>query len=187
MTSTYGTSLLDRIVAIRTGGATERCHGITHHGSYSVAAHTWGVLCLLFVLWPEDFARLAPRVMFHDVPEGWIGDVPAPTKRFSPAVKEAIDSMETRVFEILGLPHDSHGLSAEDLAKTKACDHLELYLWAAEQICGGNRHASCIMRELESYFDGPTPLPPTAHDLYMRIRRGRVEHRTDGLIREIMA
>src|SRR6185295_11629056 len=95
--------LFKRLVAIRTGGATERCHGIRHHGSYSVAQHTWGVLCLLYVLWPEDFARLAPAVMFHDVPEAWVGDIPAPTKKYNSSVKRACDEMEAFIFERLAL------------------------------------------------------------------------------------
>ena len=52
---------LERITAIRTGGGVERCHGVRHQGSYSNAAHTWGVLVLLQVLWPNDFPRLAAR------------------------------------------------------------------------------------------------------------------------------
>lgn len=174
---------LRRLVAIRTGGATERCHGIRHHGSYSVAAHTWGVLALLYVLWPEDLPRLAAVILFDDVPEGWVGDVPAPTKRYNPAVKAACDDMDHKVLDLLQLP-SARNLSAEDRAKFKACDQLDLYLWAAEEVEGGNRHASCVVRELERYFE-ETPLPPLAHDLYREIKRGSVQHSTERLIMEI--
>lgn len=174
---------LRRLVMIRTGGAVRRCHGIHHTMPYRVDSHTWGVLVLLWLLWPEDFPRLSAAVLFHDVQEAWVGDIPAPTKRYSSAVKAAIDAMDEKVSRILDLPYDGD-LDPEDQRKVKACDHLELYLWAAEEVYAGNRHAACVVRELERYFE-ETPLLPTAHDLYMDIRRGSVEHATDRLVMEI--
>ncbi len=175
---------LQRLVAIRTGGATERCHGIRHHGSYSVAAHTWGVLALLYQLWPGDFGRLAAVVLFHDVPEAWMGDIPAPTKRYSLAVKAACDDMEYAIFKRLELPCDQD-LPPEDARKVKACDYLDLYLWAKEQINWGNNHARCVVRELERFFE-ESPLPAPADRYLAEIRTGRpIEHATDGLIMEL--
>jgi 5'-deoxynucleotidase YfbR-like HD superfamily hydrolase len=174
---------LARLMALRTGGGTERCHGIRHAGSYSVAAHTWGVLALLHQLWPEDFGRLAAVVTFHDLPEAWIGDIPAPTKRYNAAVKAACDAMDRKILDRLGLPSDQD-LEPGDARKVKACDQLELYLWAREQVHAGNLHASCVVRELERYFR-ETPLPGAAEVLYLEIKHGSVEHATDRLIMEI--
>lgn len=172
-----------RLVAIRTGGATERCHSIRHHGSYSVSQHTWGMMCLLYVLWPEDYPRLAAVAMFHDVPEAWVGDIPAPTKRYSKEVKQACDKLEVSIFRRLQLPHDM-GLSEDDKAKLKACDHLELYAWANEQVTGGNAHASCILRELDRFFS-ETQLPSRAYQMYIEMCGNQMRHDTDGLIKEI--
>lgn len=176
--------ILSRVMATRIGGAVERCHGITHYGSYSVAAHTWGVLSLLYILWPDDFGRLAPNVMFHDVPEAWVGDIPAPTKRYSRVVKAACEEMELQILKRFQLPSD---LILDDLdrAKVRACDSLELYLWSREQVLGGNQHASCIVRELNRFYL-ETPLPEPANTLLYEIRHGgSVEHATDGLIMEL--
>ncbi len=177
-------TLLERVIAIRTGGGVERCHGILHRGGYNVAAHTWGVLALLYTLWPEDFKRLAASVMFHDVPEAWAGDIPAPIKRYSPQVKNACDDLESEILIRLGLPN-CDDLLALDRAKIKACDYLELYLWAREEMAAGNTHASCVARELERYFV-ETPLPPAARALYEEAKTGSVEHKTDGLIKDIL-
>lgn len=176
-------STFQRLVAARTGGATERCHGIRHSGSYPVSAHTWNVLVLLWLLWPEDFGRLSVPVMFHDVPEAWVGDIPAPTKRYNPAIKEACAEMEARIMRRLQLPWDEE-LPPEDRAKVKTCDLMELYMWAAEQVHGGNRHASCVVREVQRYFE---EVPPAhgAVDLWDDMRRGNVEHATDRLVMEI--
>ena len=72
----------------------------------------------------------------------------------------------------------------QDKAKLKACDHLELYLWACEQVYGGNKHADCVRRELERFFK-ETPLHWKAHALFEEIKAGNVEYATDNLIKEI--
>ena len=173
----------ERLVAIRTGGGVERCHGIRHQGSYSVASHSWGVAMLMYLLWPADFPRLVLYCLVHDVPEAWVGDIPATTKKYCPEVKSACEKLETAIFSRLALPNDAD-LSTLDQAKLKACDHLDLFLWAKEELCAGNFHAECILRELESFFQR-APLPEPATTLYRAIRSGHVEHATDRLIREI--
>jgi len=177
---------LERVIAIRTGGGTERAHGIRHHGSYSVASHTWGVLTLVYVLWgPEFFARVAAAVTFHDVPEAWVGDIPAPTKRYNMSVKLAVDQMDQAVLKRLDLLTPYVGLSLEDKARIKAADMLELYLWAAEEVAGGNRHAACLMRELIRYF-GEQRMPDEFYPIWTELATGgSVEHASDGLIYEI--
>jgi 5'-deoxynucleotidase YfbR-like HD superfamily hydrolase len=176
-------SPLERITAIRTGGEVERCHGIRHQGSYSNAAHTWGVLVLLHVLWPEDFPRLAAAVLYHDVPEAWVGDIPAPTKRYNQVVKMALELMEYDIFKMLGLP-DADALPPPDLAKVKAADRLELYFWAKEQVAQGNQHAEGVLKELDQFFelDG---LPEPAGQLYLQLRHKDVVHSTFNVIREM--
>lgn len=183
-------NLLDRVMAVRTGGTVQRCHGIRHHGSYKVAEHTWGVLVLLWLLYPDDYVRLSPYVLFHDVPEAWVGDIPASTKKYSPAVKQAVGTMETSIFAWLRLP-DEHDLSVDDHAKLKACDVLDLYLWVAEEVCGGNWHAHCVARELETFIAKGMPMPEPAREMYDDIRHymlngpGRFQHATDDIIRRI--
>lgn len=176
-------TLFERLVAIRTGGGVERCHGIRHQGSYSNAAHSWGVAMLMYLLWPQDFARLAIYCLVHDVPEAWVGDIPATTKKFSLQIKTACEELDAAILTRLALPNDAD-LSPEDQAKLKACDHLELYLWAKEQVYGGNRHASCICREVEGFFRR-SPLPEPAQALYEEVRCKIIEHATDDLIREL--
>lgn len=174
---------VERLIAMRTGGSTERCHGIRHHGSYSVGEHSWGVAVLMYVLWPQDFQRLAIYCIAHDVPEAWVGDIPTTTKRYCPGVKQEVARLESAIFERLGLPDDGL-LDEDDRTKLRACDRLELYLWALEQVHGGNAHADCVRRELERLFE-ETPLPAEAHALYEEIKISSVEHATDGLIWEL--
>ena len=176
-------TLAERLIAMRTGGTVERCHGVLHYGSYSVAAHSWGVAVLMLLLWPDDFPRLAIHCVVHDIPEAWVGDIPATTKKFGKGIKAECDRLESAIFNRLMLPNDSH-LEPEDREKLKACDKLELYLWAREQCEAGNMHADCVVCQLDDFFK-EDPLPARAHQLYSEVRRMSVQHRTDGLIKEL--
>lgn len=176
---------LANVIRVRTGGDVERCHGVRHQGSYSVSSHSWGVAMLMYHLWPEDFPRLGIHCLAHDVPEAWVGDIPAPTKRYDPAIKPALADMERRIFSWLSLPCDED-LSPEDAAKFKACDQLELYLWAMEQLEQGNSHAASVVTELESFF-AEVPLPARATELLRQMRlgvtSGAAVHSTSGVIK----
>lgn len=165
---------LQRLVSIRMGGGVERCHTVRHLGSCSNAAHSWGVATIMYVLWPADFLRLAAYCIFHDVPEAWVGDIPAPAKKYDPTIKDATTRMEREIFNQLRLPNDND-LIGEDKAKLRACDSLELYFWAREQMTMGNMHAACVIRELEGFFV-QEPLPAVAQQLLEELRVGSVEY-----------
>jgi len=160
--------VFERITQARLGGKVERCHGIPHLGSYSNAAHTWGVLLLLYYLFPGDFMRLAAVALAHDVPEGWVGDVPATVMRYSKSVRPELAKLEKLIADDLGLPFEGD-LSPEDHAKLKACDRLDLYLWCMDQLAYGNLHAAEPMRELDRYFT-ESPLPSPALEFWDHIR-----------------
>lgn len=140
-----------RIIQSRLGGKVERCHSIPHQGSYSNAAHSWGVAMLMWYLFPVDFPRLGIYCITHDVPEGWVGDVPATVMRYSPTVRPELAKLEKMISDDLRIPFEGD-LSEEDHRKLKACDRLELYLYLCEQLCLGNVHAREPLRELDRYF-----------------------------------
>ena len=171
-------SLLTRIELARLGGGVERCHMVPHQGSYSNAAHSWGVALLMLQLFPEDFPRLAAYCITHDIPEAWVGDIPAHTKQRAPAIGQALEAMENQIFDRLQLPRESN-LQGEDRAKLKACDALELYMWSHEQVRLGNHHAGEILVKLSSWFENNEhrPLPPAAAAFYNRYKmmRGPVD------------
>jgi hypothetical protein len=154
-----------RIRQTRAGGRTERCHGIPHQGSYSNAQHQWGVAMLMHALWPEDFPRLALHCLSHDVPEAWVGDMPATTKRYSPGMREQLTSLEDRIQRDLGLPEDA-SLGEDDAEKVRSCDHLELYIWGREQSLMGNKFVHEMLRELEKFFEERPFRFPEAAGLY---------------------
>lgn len=171
------------VIQSRLGGKVERCHNIPHLGSYTDASHSWGVAMLMWYLWPDDFARLAIYCLSHDVPEGLVGDVPAPTCRYVPGLKQGLTVLETKISHRLGLPAEAE-LNEEDMAKLKACDRLEFWLWAQEQLEMGNRMVQDGVVEMERYFE-EVPLPDRAQHLYETLRERGVRPRWAGAMKEL--
>lgn len=176
-----------RVVQSRAGGAVERCHGIPHLRSYSNARHSWGVAMLMYYLWPKDFPRLAAACLGHDVPEAWVGDVPAPTCRYVPGLKDELGVLEGKINISLGLP-DEHALSDEDLAKLKACDRLDFWIWCREEESVGNQFVTEARIEVERFFT-EVPLPQEADALFRELKnrpRGVVPIQA-AVIKDLMA
>jgi hypothetical protein len=177
-------ALASNLVQARMGGRVERCHTFAHHGSYSNAAHSWGVAMLMWYLWPEDFQRLAIYCLTHDVPEAWTGDQPAPVGRYVHGFREQMGSLEKRLSYRIGLPSE-HDLDQEDYAKLKACDALDFWMWCKEQERLGNQNAIGPRREVERYFS-ETSLPPRAQALYRQMAIAMPIPQQTGVIKEMM-
>jgi 5'-deoxynucleotidase YfbR-like HD superfamily hydrolase len=160
--------LAEALIQSRAGGKVERCHGIAHHGTYSNAAHQWGVAMLMHYLWPDDFPRLALACLSHDVPEAWFGDIPAPTCRYMPGLRQGLNEAEGKLNKKLLLPAENE-LPEEDHAKLKCCDRLEFWLWCCEQELYGNLFAREGRKEVERIFE-EVPLLPEAKALYEYMR-----------------
>lgn len=171
----------ERIIQTRSGGKVERCHAIPHQGSYSNAAHSWGVAMLMHALWPEDFPRLALACLSHDVPESWVGDIPGPTLRHVPGIREQLGELEDGLNRDLGLPAEGD-LPPEDHVKLKACDRLELYLWCREQRAMGNQFAEETYIELTRYFQ-EVGLPSPAQELFELLEQREVLPRQAGVMK----
>lgn len=156
------------IVQSRSGGRVERCHGLPHHGTYSNATHQWGVAMLMHYIWPDDFPRLSLVCLTHDVPEAWVGDIPAPTCRYTPGLKDTLNSVEGNINKGMLLPAE-HELDPLDYAKLKCCDRLEFWMWCCEQELYGNLFAREGKKEIERYFV-EVPLLHEAQVVYEELR-----------------
>lgn len=164
------TTILKNIIQTRAGGKVERCHSIPHHGSYCNASHQWNVAMLVLYLFPEAFPRVVVYALTHDVPEFIFGDVPAPTMRYVPGLRDTLGKLEAEYAHSLSLPSEDL-LSEEDLRKVKACDALEFWLWCKEQLLLGNRYAEEALQEVERFFE-EKPLPNAA-GAFFRLARNQ--------------
>lgn len=174
--------MLDNIIQARAGGRVERCHAIPHQGGYTNAAHSWGVAMLMHALWPEDFPRLAIYCLSHDVPEAWVGDIPAPMVRYVPGLKVSLGRLEDGLNRLIDLPAESE-LNTLDHAKLKACDRLEFYLWCREQELSGNSFAYEANTEIRKYL-AIANMPSPAEELFLAIQATKVLPRQAHIIEE---
>lgn len=151
MSSIAKSEILTRVKAAREGGHTERCHGTPHHGSYSVASHTYHALSLLYILYPgEPRHQLVKALLFHDAAERWLGDLPATAKWLNPELGREYAYLERRVDEKFGFLVDD--LTEEEILWKDNIDKLELLLWCREQQSMGNQMLLNFFYYLDEFF-----------------------------------
>lgn len=144
-----------QILALREAANVQRCHTIQYDGSYDIAKHSYNALNLLLILFPETIPpslSLIKAVLWHDIPERWTGDVPSPAKWSSPILKNALQSIEARIFKKLELNKCFENLTKNEKTWLRGVDLLELYLWVIEQLEGGNRLVFGIKRRIDNVF-----------------------------------
>lgn len=144
------------VKALREGGHVRRVHTRPILGHYDVAQHTFGVLSLIMELHPEPSVDLVRATLWHDVPERWSGDCPAPAKWSSPRLVEGLSEVDDKVCARLwGTLAQApwHGLTRDESRWLKACDLTEFWLWAHEQRVMGNGYAPDMIKNVQDFWD----------------------------------
>lgn len=166
----------DRIKRLREGGHVQRAHGIPHFGSYDVAAHTWHIGTLLFLLHPNPSLNLVKAVHFHDIAERWVGDIPAIAKWASPTLKAESDRLEDQILGALGV---YTALDPEEMQWLRALDLLELFLWCIDQGYMGNGNTNNVIDNIRGWFqEHQRELPVPVYEFWSTFRpEGRTSDR----------
>lgn len=143
--------IIRQIKAAREGSAVRRCHTTPHHGEYTVGKHSFDALCLLMFLHPDPPMHLVKAVMFHDLGERWVGDMPATAKMLNQALGAEYEKAEENALEanFIYLPK----LTDEERDWLNAVDKLELYLWCLDQLTLGNHNIDDYVTVLHKWFD----------------------------------
>lgn len=128
---------------VQNGRVTKRYHGLPMLDYQRVDAHSYGVAMLARLLIgdvdPLRRARLVDAALEHDLAEWHVGDIPAPTKRLTPGLREACGAMEAELMETHGFYAES-ALDARDKRALKLADALEGCLHCIEERRAGNAH-----------------------------------------------
>lgn len=105
--------------------------------SQTVGQHSFNMLMLIDLIAPDSRKEVLQAVLFHDLPEKFTGDMPAPIKRASPALKVLMDQLETDLAPL----YREFDLTPEEHALVKWVDLMELAMFGLEELSMGNRYA----------------------------------------------
>jgi hypothetical protein len=145
-------SLVERLRMLREANAVQRCHIIPHVGEYSVGHHCANALALLFVLHTSPSMPLVLAVLWHDMPERFLGDMPATAKWSRYDLADAYNRAELYTARQMVVPHESE-LSDEDRSWLRAVDALEFWHWCRDQLLFGNRHVRRSYENICNYLN----------------------------------
>jgi 5'-deoxynucleotidase YfbR-like HD superfamily hydrolase len=156
----------ERILLLRECGNVRRCHTFPHVGEYTVGKHSYDVVMLILVLWPNSSMALVRAALQHDLAERWLGDVPATAKwdhaELAEAYRKAEASVETN--HALAVP----GLTSLEAHRLALADRVELYLWAQDQ--PETRPIRAMKARLLLHFeqlDAQGRLPDEVHEIIL--------------------
>lgn len=151
------------VTALREAGAVERCHTYPKIGRYTNAEHCYNMLCMAYVLYPGEHPpeKLIRAILYHDVPERWTGDIPAPVK----SKIEGIQELESVIFTELGIGYQ---LDEETNRWLQALDKAELYVWARGEYALGNIAVVEILIVISRWLSENEGLIPDEVLLFLR-------------------
>lgn len=142
-----------RLRMLREAGDLKRMHTISTQRDHRIGQHVYGAMCIAVELCRINLMDPGPvllTLLYHDAPERSTGDIPAPTKRASPAISNALELMENQFFDEYGLlePYDilrmqnipHPGIMEIEEAIVKAADVLDLMQMCIHERMLGNRN-----------------------------------------------
>lgn len=128
---------LHEIMLLREAASVQRYHTQRMQRKQELNAHSYGVAMLVQHLYPECSRDLLLAALYHDLPEYFTGDVPAPAKRGIPQLAVLLENAEKGT----GILYREFNLTVFDEALLKWCDTFELVLFCLEEVQMGNTYA----------------------------------------------
>lgn len=153
---------------LRAAGHTRRCHIKQTIGHQTVAEHSYNVAMLCWRLHDrEPSAELLKAALFHDLAETVTGDIPAPVKWHSPAIKAELEKVEAIFDKIF---HLEVSLSPTEELILKWADSLELMWYCVDQIRLGNQNVEDIWRNIDRFLTTLQPVKNANNEL-MKVKQ----------------
>jgi 5'-deoxynucleotidase YfbR-like HD superfamily hydrolase len=131
----------------RLSGQLKRYHTWPIIGQQTVAEHCWQILRIYLSVVDKIDSHMVQHIMFHDIGETFIGDLPYPVKSENPKLKEQLDPMELNS-QLMQLDYwgtfRSVMLTEQDRVLFKQIELTEMAEFGLDQLCLGNSHAFII-------------------------------------------
>jgi 5'-deoxynucleotidase YfbR-like HD superfamily hydrolase len=171
----------ERVKFLREASDVQRIHVIRTIGEYSNGQHSFNMLTMLRLLWPEAPVRLIWAIVEHDIPERVIGDVPSPALHH--VYYESKETRKTEEFAVLQEVFGESGyfgLPFEEWTWLAGLDLLELYLYAKDQFRLGNKNLEVMREAIEDRFKRDAAnIPEQILNMFYQCKRSDWSHLPD--------
>jgi len=145
--------LLESLRMVMRGGRVTSFHTKPVLKEENVAEHSYVVAWLATLYYDHrPSAELLLSCLAHDMPEYVLGDVPSPTKKKVPGLKEMFDVEERGLFAAHHMPVYEDSLSPHEKEVLKFCDNLAGYLKCLFETSMGNRHLANTAQRYYEYI-----------------------------------
>jgi 5'-deoxynucleotidase YfbR-like HD superfamily hydrolase len=166
-------STVEFLNAYRNGGKVKRMHTLEVIKEENVAQHVFGVMSILTVLYAPARVNSALylEALHHDLAEQATGDIPAPVKRDSVAMKNYLDHQEALwAYDNLPIGNGTHTLTTEEVSMLKIADTLDLMFKCHDEILLGNNTPQMrdMLAKCHSYIEA-YDIPHNFHDKIMEL------------------
>ena len=145
---------LSRLYNRLKGGHVTRYHTRPELGDgQNVAAHTWRALVILQTLYPDASKNCILHLLYHDVAEAEVGDVPATTKWNYPEINKLMVKAEKQYEMMLGVGEIVHKVTEKEKKMCDIADKLELVLHCYRLMQQGNTLAKDVFMRGIDYLN----------------------------------
>lgn len=140
----------NRLDKLYDAGDVKRLHTVPTVRDHTIAAHVYGSMLIATELVRQNRAhaavsatslsleRVLMALLLHDAPEVATGDIPAPVKRASASIADALTALEEEFYE--GLKIFIPDLNPIERDIVKVSDSLDLVMNCVRERLAGNRH-----------------------------------------------
>jgi 5'-deoxynucleotidase YfbR-like HD superfamily hydrolase len=145
----YFSDDVKRIKFAREAACVIRSHAASGNVRDSVGLHSFNMVTMLLILYPEASRDLILACVKHDLPERITGDMPSPAKKGGIQRNAAQEDTEYNLNFALFGSHEEAYLNAEDLKWFKGLDMLEYYCYLKDELMSGNMGITAKVKRLE--------------------------------------
>ena len=167
---------MNKIKFAREAARVERTHASPGIGSHSVGSHTFNMLTMLLIMWPDAPSDLIRAIVQHDIPERITGDMPHHAKKAG-VQNNLVQKQVEFYLNNLVFGHDALSTLPVDRQKwLHGLDMLEFYLWCRDQEMMGNISIRTKLRAVDEYMKKyKVNYPEEIVDLYYEISQAEWE------------
>lgn len=152
-----------QLAFMRNGGGVRRFHCYRTVLTDLVGHHTYNLMSLLIIAVPPEFLTkgLLLAAHQHDQPEFKTGDIPAPTKRGVPGLRDACAAAEGAAIAEACLPDYGASLTHDEHNMLKLADSLDGMFFCIEERRAGSRVLDNVFETYRGYVSTLLTTPNT--------------------------